>query len=94
MERLFQVVMKVSISLISNAQISFSEACFYLKAGQDVKSAEKIADILYKGDKLYVANTHIYWVESNGTMGEKQDFIRIEKEALLPKNINRDFLYE
>ena len=36
----------------------------------------------------------IYWVESNGTMGEKQYFIRIEKEALLPKNINRDFLYE
>ena len=54
MERLFQWCQYH----ISNAQISFPEACFYLKAGQDIKSSEKIAAILYKGDKLYVANTH------------------------------------
>ena len=37
----------------------------------------------------------IYWVEENGRIsGTKSYYIKIDKEQLLPKAINRDFLYE
>ena len=192
MKKIVLAVIIALTSIYSKAQLYSSEACFYIKAGENLSSTKYIAVVLLKGKNLYTLystsaitnyimtdkntdgiknkgkdiewggvmdylkedpgyydNPHncknhyswkydmslstskrtvykrfnpyvdgrgvfhsvpahttylavsqdkssiIQWCERDGKiMGEKEYYVQIDKEELLPKTINRDFLYE
>lgn len=192
MKKIVLAVIIALTSIYSKAQLYSSEACFYIKAGENLSNTKYIAVVLLKGKNLYTLyststitnyimtdkktdgiknkgkviewggvmdylkedpeyydNLHncmnhhswkydmslstskrtvykrfnpyndgrgvflsepahttylavsqdlssiIQWSERDGEiMGEKTYYVRIDKEELLPKTINRDFLYE